>query len=149
MKLDQATVKREQDTSIRYNLRANQIEGIIQCFSQGPRVVHVLRVCLGITKRIFEGLISIACELHAVFFFLKYSLYTLWVNIYVCVQTAPTCGTHENVAESSDGESCSDSDSDRHDSSDEEDEGINRPRKIFTMDSILSHRRLLSFHYST
>ncbi|CAB3255145.1 unnamed protein product [Arctia plantaginis] len=35
---------------------------------------------------------------------------------------APSCGTHAAAADSSDGESCSDSDSDQHDSSDEDDE---------------------------
>ncbi|XP_075987417.1 calsyntenin 1 [Anticarsia gemmatalis] len=35
---------------------------------------------------------------------------------------APTCGTHLGAADSSDGESCSDSDSDQHDSSDDDDE---------------------------
>lgn len=46
-----------------------------------------------------------------------------FLSIDLCIQGAPTCGTHVAAADSSDGESCSDSDSEHNDSSDDDDEG--------------------------
>lgn len=46
----------------------------------------------------------------------------LTITVNPMEESVPSCGTHVNAADSSDGESCSDSDSEHHDSSDEDDE---------------------------